>query len=818
MRSPALLLAAPVLLWLVPARGAVISPICAGAASISEFRLSVRPSAEMPPIALREVHVLGAGYKLIYTPGQLSANVNKNAEVAVVLVPVNKGGEKKPEVTVLDPQSALEPAEWESPVSVDVAALVYGPQGLDKSRVKRLVEKDSELISQLADYAEKTALAETLIEQLKTSSANLASPSTTLNAAVRGISGVPGVPTALDRTASTDQQLNAMLRGLNPAIAGYDPLATTQSARVAQTAGVAARVAGLFFNNTVGLAVGSAALAENMRALMFPNMEFRSTFAQSSVDGNQTLCAKREAPQARTKVAYLWAMRVPNTPQPSLRIKAASYLPLGGSGKISIEPLQQTSWTALGSVKQWSLIPASGSSALVVPLTADPKAQTLRIDLAKATLTPGDYRLSGGWDWTSFEADGAVHVVAPPDLSKARIEPVSSDRLVHGSGPVDVQLSGTDFEFVDAVKLESERPDEKPLELTAKLPKGQAAGPQETMTLSMNTAVLPAGRYKLSLSESGGKTAEIPLRILPPVPVLTGLPARANLGETAQTIAFKGSGLDRIESLTSGSAQFELSAAGGNTVDRNAIVRLGSGLHAGQELDLQMKVEGMAQLQPVKLGLRVAPPRPKITAASMARAQSLGIELKPDELPADTFVTYSVRVEHLEGPATVRIACVESTQTLAAQELRPGEKSPSARLDRAGAGGLFLSLMPGAVGQPGCELAATVETSAAGSSDVWKLGHVARLPKIERFTVTDEKLADARYAGVLEGEHLESISMVGWDAGHGTTVESLPVPMAGDSQRQTLKVPIPWPSPAPRAPLYVWLQGEDKGRLTESRY
>jgi hypothetical protein len=231
-----------------------------------------------------------------------------------------------------------------------------------------------------------------------------------------------------------------------------------------------------------------------------------------------------------------------------------------------------------------------------------------------------------------------------------------------------------------------------------------------------------------------------------------------------------------------------------------------------------MKVEGMSAPQPVKNALHVAPARPKITAASMSRVQSLGIELKSDELPADTFVTYSVRAEHLDGPWTVRVACVDSTQTLAAQELRPGEKTPAARLERSGAGGLFLSLMPGAVGQPGCELTATVETTAGGASDARKLGRVARLPKIEKFTVTDEKLGEARYAGVLEGEHLESISMVGWDAEHGVPVDSLPVPVAGDSQRQTLKVPVTWPSPAPRAPLYVWLQGEDKGRLTESRY
>lgn len=817
MRSPVLLLAAPVLLWLVPAQGAVATPVCAGAAPIWEFSLSVQPTADQPPIAVREVHGLGAGYKLIYRPGQLPATVNKKAEVAVVLVPVNRGGEKKSEVTVLDPQSALESAEWESPVSVDVAALVFGPQGLDKSRVRRLVQKDAELISQLADYAEKTALAESLIEHLKSSSASLAGPSTSLNAAVMGLSAAPGSPTALDRTAPTDQQLNAMLRGLNPAIAGYDPLAMSQSAKIAQTAGVAARVAGLFFNNTVGLAVGSAALAENMRVLMFPNMDFRSTFTQSSPNGNQTLCGKRETQQARTKLAYLWAVRVPNTAAPALRIRNAAYLPQGGSGTVPAETLKETSWTSVGTVKQWRLTPASGSEAIPVPVTVEPKGQALKFDLAKATVAPGEYTLNGAWDWGNFAAAGPIHVVTPPDLSKAVIEPASSDRLVHGGGAVDVRLTGADFEFVDTVKLQSEKPDVKPLELTAKLPVGQGAGPQEAITINVNPGTLAVGHYKLSLSEPGGKTVEIPLRILPPSPLLTGLPARVNLGESSQTVTLKGSGLERIEELISGSAQIEMAAASDDS-ERRATVRLGSGLHARQELDLQMKVEGMTGLQSVKLALKVAPARPKITAATMSRAQSLGIEIKPDELPADTFVTYSVRVEHLDGPAIVRIACLESTQTLAAQELRPGEKSSAARLDRSGAGGLFLSLMPGAIGQPGCELSTTVETAEAGSSDGWKLGRIARLPKVEKFTVTEEKISDAQYAGVLEGEHLESISKVGWDAEHGLAVDSLPVPMAGDSQRQTLRVPMAWPSPSPRAPLYVWLQGEDKGRLTASRY
>jgi hypothetical protein len=815
MRPSVVQLAAPALLGLALAQGAAAASVCSGATSISEFHLAVQPSAGKPLIALRDAHTFGAGFRLVYTPGPLASEAGKNAEVAVVLVPINKGGVQKRTVTVLEPQSALKNAEWESPVAVEVAALVYGPQGLDKSRVKKLVEKDAELISQLADYAEKTAQAESLMEQLKISNAGASGPTTSIDAAVKGISSAPSAPAAVDRSAPTNQQLNSVLQGLNPAVANYDPLATSQSAKVAQTAGAAARIAGMFFNNTVGVAVGSAALAENLRAMMFPNMDFRSTFAQSSPDGTQTLCAKREAQQARTKLAYLWAMHVPNTPMPNVKIKGVAYLPQGGDGKVALDLLQETSWKSLGSVKQWRLAPASGTAA-EVPATVDQKEQAVKIDLAHTTVTPGEYSLSAVWDWDSFTAAGRVQVIAPPDLAKAAIEPASSDKLVHGTGTVEVKLTGADFQFVDAAKLESTKPDAKPVELTIKLPKGRGAGPQESILVSVNSGTLAAGEYKLALSQAGGKPVEIPLRILPPAPVLTGLPLRVNLGETEQTVTLKGSGLDRIEALSNAVAKIDL-AASTEAAQRKATVHLAAGAKAGQDLELQMKVEGVNAPQTVKAALHIAPARPKITAATMSRAQSLGIELKSDELPADTYVTYSIRVQNADGPSVVRIACLDSTQTLAAQDLRPGEKSAAARVDRAGAGGVFLSLMPGAVGQPGCELTARVE-NAAGTSDGYKLGRIARLPKIEKFSVSDEKVGDAKYAATLEGEHLEGITMVGWDAEHGTPVDGLPVPVAGDSQRQTMKISVTWPSPSPRAPLYVWLQGEDKGRQTESRY
>ena len=84
--------------------------------------------------------------------------------------------------------------------------------------------------------------------------------------------------------------------------------------------------------------------------------------------------------------------------------------------------------------------------------------------------------------------------------------------------------------------------------------------------------------------------------------------------------------------------------------------------------------------------------------------------------------------------------------------------------------------------------------------------------------MTNDKGGDNSYVGVLSGQDLESIARVGWDARNGTPVEAIPVPLAGPGNKESLKVAIPWPSPAPHAPLYVWLRGEDHGRLTSAQF
>ena len=86
-----------------------------------------------------------------------------------------------------------------------------------------------------------------------------------------------------------------------------------------------------------------------------------------------------------------------------------------------------------------------------------------------------------------------------------------------------------------------------------------------------------------------------------------------------------------------------------------------------------------------------------------------------------------------------------------------------------------------------------------------------RVPRLDKFTLTTEKIGDSSYAGVLEGHDLDVIEKAGWDAQHGVPVESIPAPFPGDPSRQMLRIVLPWPAPAPHAPLYVWLRGEAPG-------
>jgi len=749
------------------------------------------------------VNAVRKGFKLVYAPADPPPEVQGKARVSLVLVPA-EGSDK---VTALEPVPARGRAEWTAPFRVGVIGIVFGPQGLDHKRVESLVVKDRELMAQMADYAEQTAQVESLVTALAAAEQR---PSTvrSLDDALTGFAAQSGTALPkLDRTQSTDQQAMTLLRALNPALSSYDPLAPQQAA-MRQSAGLAASVAALFFGSNVGLAAGGAAMLQNLRTLMFPGTDFRSALAQSGPKESLTLCARRDATHSRTRLAYLWAYRLPNTASPAIKLVSPAHLPLGLKSTVRADA-SPADWTAATHARDWALVTAD-NHVYAIPVQPDAQAHTLELDLKKCAAPAGAYRLQAKWDWDVFDIPGEINLHALRDLKTVSIPAESRDRLVEGAGPVRIKLQAEDLEFVERLTL-----DEQPLQLV--LASGIRGGTQPSAEVVIDTERVRAGVHQLALYLPDGSVAEHRVRVLPPNPKIANAPLRVNLGESRQTVELRGTGLDRIERIEAGSVRVELGACNAGCTARPAQVQLPTEAQKGDRIALSLGVEGLEAPVIVESGLEVAGPRPRIEAVCISPADDLGVALAAGEAPAGSYTSISLRAANVEGPRLVRVACRESEKTLEPQALRPGERRPAARLDAAGPETLFLSLDSGAIGQPGCTLEATIETDAAGRSDPHALGNVVRLPRIEAFALTDEKIGDNAYGGVLTGYDLEIIGKAGWDPTNGTSVDALPRPVAGQKDKQTLRIVLPWPAPSPHALLYIWLRGETAGRLTRVR-
>ncbi|MCX6620479.1 MAG: hypothetical protein NTY38_05280 [Acidobacteria bacterium] len=803
-----------VLLCALPAPGAVRT--CSTGAALGTFNLMVKPDPTGSAHPIRSVNRIEEGNKLVYRPVDIPADDRKKARIALVLLPPGNFTDET-KITVLEPKDAAEPAEWDVPMRVGSVALVYGPQGLEAKKVTSLLAKDRALVAQLADYAEKTQSTEALIEALSQQGRE---PNATqnLDAAVRAFATGYGVsPSKLDRTQPLDQQALLLMRTLNPAISAYDPLTPQPAARMQQSTMIAASIAGLFLGNGVGIAAGGAAMFVNMRSLMFPNTEFRTALVQVSKEDAMSLCAKKEA-KSRTRMAYLWAMRVPNLAPPSLVLSGPVHVPLGVKSNVVLKPAVPMEWKNVDRARDWKLKPlASTGKPVLVPVKSSGE-NTLELDLAKAAPPPGDYRLAADWDWTPFTVGGEVSVHPLADLTRAKLTPESQDRLVEGTGPVNVELSGPDFQFVEKMEIKkaADRRAE-PVAVPFDFDKGKRAGVQNKLTVELDPRTMHSTVYLLTLTQSDGKRQDVPVRVLPPAPRISNLPVRVNLGEKQQVVVLRGTGLDRVNKLTAEGVEIELDPKG-TAGERKATVRLSDQAQRGALVDAAMAVEGHNNPLPLKEAFRVAGPRPRIDVIQPSLPNDLTVSIRKEELPAGYTVSFAMRLENVVEQPRVNVACAEKDRTLQALSLRPGEQRGTSRVASAGSGMLFLSVDPGDIGQAGCELQATVETDGEGRSDPRVLGKVVRLPRIDALEVTGEKLDETTYAGVLKGQDLETVEKAGWDTNKGLPVRGLPSPVAGDARRQVMSIAVPWPSPAPRSPLYVWLRGETQGRETKVRY
>jgi hypothetical protein len=186
-------------------------------------------------------------------------------------------------------------------------------------------------------------------------------------------------------------------------------------------------------------------------------------------------------------------------------------------------------------------------------------------------------------------------------------------------------------------------------------------------------------------------------------------------------------------------------------------------------------------------------------------------------MAANSMVSFELSVLHAPAVSAVDLSC-EDQQAGPSLEVKIGNAEKNAKLARESPDALFLSFLPESVGQPGCSVLATLVTPRSGQSVERKLGAIVLLPGIDSFQLTNDRGGDNSYIGVLSGQNLESIAKVGWDPRNGMPVDAIPVPVSGPGNKENLRIAVPWPSPAPHAPLYVWLRGENQGRLTSAQF
>jgi len=779
---------------------------------LGSFELTVRRASQSDPgIPLHRINRLEEGDHVTYTP-VLKPKEKRPGQVTLVVIAAQPQAGDNSDFSVLPPHDADEAATWTVPFRSSLALYVYGPAGLSTGKLRGFIGKDQELVAQLADYAEKTAQTETVLQALATYETTGAGEG--VQAALSGFAGQFGNATRIDRTAPLDQQTLAAFRTLNPALSAYDPISPAGSQRVAQTAGLATTVAGMFFGSTVGLAAGGTAMALNLKTLLFPDTDFRSAYTQQNESKpGQTLCSTRETIQNRKRRAFLWAVRVPGVPAPAVKIGPENNLVTGLRTPLKLDVADPQA-KLISRIRNWSLEPENGPA---VPVTVTPLPErAVEVNLKDTRVQPGQYRLTALWDWTPVSIEGSIRISELPSFAGVRVSPASAIKLQEHSGKQLASLEGADFQFVEKISLV--RTGDKyatPVTVPWSLPLGPRRGPQTTLEIQIDTSTLNAGPYTLALTQQGASVQNVDVTVVTPPPVIANLPLTINCGSEDDEITLAGKDLDRITELSSPQATFKLSPAESGATTRTVRVTTTAKWQNGSTAGLQMGVRGYPAPVVVANALLLAGARPKINAVEPSIPSGLPIALHPGELLAGVLTNLLLRIDADSPVAAVTLRCREAKGE--AVRVRPGESEDRVRMQPVQEGTVFLSVDPSRWSAP-CRLTATVETKENGISRPYDIGTVIRMPTVESFRLTDETAGDGLYIGILQGRELELIEKTGWDAQNGQLVSTLPSAIVGEGNRQSLRITMPWPSPAPHAPLYIWLRGEAEGRATTVRY
>jgi hypothetical protein len=823
-------------------------PPCAGTLNVCRFRLLVEPTDGAAPLPVQSINILQAGQKLRYEPLHLPPAIRDSAKIALIVVATHTGKELIPDqadgqdepaettarlnseikearqvVHVLESYPAKDIQHWTLPARTAVVGIVFGPHGLDTKRISSMVVKNPDLIPQLTNYAEETTKVGALVEVLSEYQQQ-SDPSRDINSVLAGFGSdydiyVPKI----NPSQPANLQAYVLMQSLMPSVENLDPVTSSPSQLTEESAGLAGAVAQMFFGTPVGLAAGGAEFLFNLRTMIFPDTDFRSAFTQPFETTGLSLCARNEPEKPRMRTAYLWMMKVPNSSAPAVDLSEPAYVPIGSKSELKIPMPNADNSRLLLRARKWQLIASSKEHADVpVKVHVDEKSDALDMDLTQVKLPPGQYKLAAMWDWQPMQVTGAVDLRPLGDMSKARLTAESADKLITGSGTVPVELTGTDFEFVESIsaaKAGEKKDSAKPLTFT--LPKGRALGDQESLVVNIDTGVEP-GAYRLILTQTNGQSSDVKFEIHPPNPTLGALPVKINTGEAEQTVVLSGTHLERITHFSTTGATWELAPVKGDARDlreRKATVKIQPALHPGAVLPATISVQDIESPLEIAGAVEVVGARPRIAGVSLSLSQQPGVHLTEGEIPTGAPISFSLLTRNAAANPALTLNCSNDGYTKTTLVLHPGDRSATAQLDFAGDDGLFLSVDPGAIGISGCQLAATITTQDAGSSDATTLGRVIRLPRIEKFALDEDKLTGNLYSGTLTGFDLQTIDKTGWDAKTGFAVQGIPTPVPGGNPgEQTLKIELSWPPPSPHAPIYVWLRGEATGRLTDVKY
>ena len=775
--------------------------VCPAGGPIGSVDLRVSsPRSKGEPLPLRTINRLEEGDTLLYRP-ILHATETREGEVALVLVPAQKIPAQD-NLIILDPKPANQPQSWNVPLRVSVVAFVYGPAGLNRKKVKNFLARDEELVSQLADYAEKTAQTEALITALASPNSSGAS----MQSALSGFSSQYGLSVQLDKTAPPDQQAMALFRALNPAIASYDPISPQRTQQYSQTARLATSVAALFFGSPVGLAAGGTAMLMEMRSLAFPKAEFRSSFAQALSQDGLGLCGRRDPAAPHTKVAYLWASRVPNIGPPLLSVDKFNSVALAVKSPLPVGALD-ADWKFIDRAHNWAL-QADGGKPIPIRVQKMGDSKTLELDTG-STVKPGSYHLVADWDWDQFTVQGPIEVRLLSDFNAARLTAASQDLLVARTGKVPLTLEGADFEFV--TKVDIQKVNDKfgvPSSIPFVLSQGLRKGLQDRMDIQVNTIDLDPGQYNLQISQVDGKMQPVGLKILPAPPRIDNFPVVLNKGSSTVKFKLKGQRLDLLNRLEVSRGTAELGPPSADLTERRLTLRMAANIDAGTGLAAKAYIRDRSEPLTFSDAIRIVGPRPQVKESKISTPPGQDVELENGELPGGAYLSAMLRVEHLQSNSVVKLDCQE--QGGATVNLRLGERVGPVSLQQLAPDQVFLSFDTG-VWLNGCALQATVANGSEGESDPHPMGRIVRFPKIESFELSSEDTKSGQTLALLTGQNLETIEKPGWGSEEAELVEGLPLPMPGEGQKQSLQVRLP-PVLEPKTMLFVWLRGESKAR------